>query len=277
MRKDRKTIAGPAPASDSAHDLRPIDRRRLLDGALLLGGGLAASTLLPDWARAQAMHRASAMSGARAQTAAPGLTPALSGPRIALEIGATQFRLDGKTGQAVTVNGTLPGPLIRLREGQDVRIAVTNQLDEDSSVHWHGLLVPFQMDGVPGVSFPGIRPGETFTYDFPVRQAGTYWYHSHSGMQEAVGLYGPIVIDPATARALRRPYDREYVIVLSDWSFMPPHDDHAQAEAAARLFQLPAADPGAAPVWRGVGHKAMSEAERLAGRACACRPPISPT
>ena len=111
--------------------------------------------------------------------------------------------------------------MIRLREGQNVRLAVTNHLDEDTSIHWHGLLLPFQMDGVPGVSFPGIRPHETFVYEFPVIQSGTYWYHSHSNLQEAMGHYGPIVIDPAGADPVQ--YDREHIIVLSDWSFMHPH------------------------------------------------------
>jgi CopA family copper-resistance protein len=108
-----------------------------------------------------------------------------------------------------------------LKEGQSVRLAVTNRLKEDTSIHWHGLIVPFQMDGVPGVSFPGIRPGETFTYAFPIRQSGTYWYHSHSGMQEAMGHYGPIVIDPAGPDPVQ--FDREHVIVLADWSPVHPH------------------------------------------------------
>ena len=98
---------------------------------------------------------------------------------------------------------------------------MTNTLDEDTSIHWHGLLLPFQMDGVPGISFPGIKAGETFVYEFPVRQAGTYWYHSHSNLQEAMGHYGPLVIDPSGADPVA--YDREHVLVLSDWSFLHPH------------------------------------------------------
>src|SRR3546814_9442985 len=94
------------------------------------------------------------------------------------------LHVDGKMRHAIGINGTVPGPLVRLKEGQTARIHVTNELDEDSSIHWHGLILPFQMDGVPGLSFPGIAPGKTFTYEFPVRQAGTYWYHSHSGLQE---------------------------------------------------------------------------------------------
>ncbi|MCA1748488.1 MAG: copper resistance system multicopper oxidase [Sphingomonadales bacterium] len=190
-----------------------IDRRGLLSGALALGGGLAASSLLPGWARAQSHGHHRPMAAA-----SPGV---LSGEEIALTIGETRFTVGGRTGHAITVNGTLPAPLIRLREGQNLRIAVTNHLDADSSIHWHGLLLPFEMDGVPGVSFPGIRPHETFTYEFPVRQAGTYWYHSHSDMQEAMGHYGPIVIDPAHRDPVA--YDREHVLVLSDWSFMHPH------------------------------------------------------
>jgi|TARA_Y100000815_G_C13343020_1_gene500815 CopA family copper-resistance protein len=130
-------------------------------------------------------------------------------------------RIGGKAGLATGINGTLPAPLLRFREGDDVTLNVTNRLDEDTSIHWHGLLVPFHMDGVPGVSFPGIKPGETFSYKFRIPQNGTYWYHSHSGLQEQLGHYGPIVIDPKDADPVA--YDREYVLVLSDWSFTSPH------------------------------------------------------
>ena len=195
-----------------------LDRRRLVQSAFALGGGAAASLLLPGWARAQTSHDHHLMPAATGPAPGRGV---LSGENIELAIGRTPYTLGGKTGHAVTVNGTLPAPLIRLREGQKVRIAVTNHLEEDSSIHWHGILLPFQMDGVPGVSFPGIRPHQTFTYEFPVRQSGTYWYHSHSGLQEAIGLYGPLVIDPAHHDPVA--YDRDHVIVLSDWSFMHPH------------------------------------------------------
>jgi CopA family copper-resistance protein len=194
-----------------------IGRRALLRGGLVTATGLTLSGLLPGWARAQSGHEG---HGELASTPSPS-PGTLSGENIALSIGNSPFTVGGRTGHAITVNGTLPAPLIRLREGQNVRLAVTNHLDVDSSIHWHGLLLPFQMDGVPGISFPGIRPHETFTYEFPVIQAGTYWYHSHSNLQEAMGVYGPIVIDPAEAE--HAPYDREHVIVLSDWSFMHPH------------------------------------------------------
>lgn len=187
--------------------LRP-DRRTLLKVAG--GAGLASLTsLLPAWA----------------QNGSAGIAPTLptlSGPDVSLSVGHSPFSVGGRTGHAVTINGTLPAPLLRLREGQNVRLAVTNTLDEDTSIHWHGILLPFQMDGVPGVSFPGIRPRETFVYEFPIRQAGTFWYHSHSGLQEAMGHYGPIIIDPANADPVA--YDREHVLVLSDWSFLHPHE-----------------------------------------------------
>lgn len=128
--------------------------------------------------------------------------------------------MDGRAGGAVLVNGSLPAPTLRLTEGQRVRITVENRMDEETSIHWHGLLTPPQMDGVPGVSFPGIPARSSFVYDFPIRQAGTYWYHSHSGFQEQEGLYGAIVIDPRGPDPVA--YDREHVVVLSDFSFMPP-------------------------------------------------------
>jgi CopA family copper-resistance protein len=186
----------------------PVHRRALLRAAALAGTGLAADALLPAWAR-------SATGGPVAAI------PTLEGPDIALTIGHAMIEIDGKMRHAVAVNGGVPGPLLRLKQGQNVRLSVTNALDEDTSIHWHGLLLPFQFDGVPGVSFPGIRPGETFVYRFPVVQAGTYWYHSHSGLQEQMGHYGPIVIDPADPDPVA--CDREHVVVLSDFSALHPH------------------------------------------------------
>ncbi len=203
--------------------MRDFDRRQLLRGASMIGGGMAVSAMLPSWA----------------QSATPGLVstlPTVSGENIAMTIGHTPFKVDGRMGHAVTINGTVPGPLVRLQEGQNVRLAVTNRLDEDTSIHWHGLLLPFQMDGVPGVSFAGIKPGETFNYEFKVRQNGTYWYHSHSGLQEQMGHYGPIVIDPAGADPVA--YDREHVVVLSDYSFMHPHTMMRKLKAHAGYFNM---------------------------------------
>ncbi len=184
---------------------RVLDRRQLLHGAAVAGGGLALSTYMPAWAQP--------VSGGIVRP-----LPTVSGTDIALAIDRFPLIVDGKRTPAIGVNGTVPAPLIRLKEGETVRLAVSNKLDVDSSIHWHGLLVPFPMDGVPGVSFPGIAPRSTFTYEIPVRQAGTYWYHSHSGAQEQEGLYGPIVIDPAGPDPIA--YDREHVIVLADHSPM---------------------------------------------------------
>jgi len=191
-----------------------IDRRSLLRAGAVGAAGLGFSGLFPAWAQ----------SGSAGLAGSPGLAPqmpTLSGENIHLRIANTPFTVGGRTGHAVTMNGVLPAPLIRLREGQNVRLHVENTLDEDSSIHWHGLIVPFQMDGVPGVSFPGIKPHTTFVYEFPLLQSGTYWYHSHSGLQEQQGHYGPIVIDPAEPDPVA--YDREHVIVLSDWTFLHPH------------------------------------------------------
>lgn len=198
-----------------------LDRRAFLARGGALGSIIALPPLLPAWAQ----------SGTRGL--APDM-PTLSGENIALRIGASPFTVGGRTGQAITINGTLPAPLLRLREGQNVRLAVTNALEESTSIHWHGILLPFQMDGVPGVSFPGIRPGETFLYEFPIRQAGTFWYHSHTGLQEQLGHYGPIVIDPATPDPVA--YDREHVLVLSDWSFMNPQTIMRKLKAQSDYF-----------------------------------------
>jgi CopA family copper-resistance protein len=196
------------------------DRREFLRGATLASGAAAIAGAL-TWARVMPGWAQSGHHGLAQGEAVPG-GGVVSGESIALTIGAQAFRTGGRTGQAVTINGTLPGPLLRLREGQDLRIRVHNTLPEATSIHWHGLLLPFRMDGVPGISFPGIPPGTTFEYAFPVRQSGTYWYHSHSNMQEAVGMYGAIVIDPAAPDEAA--CDREHVLVLSDWSFIHPHE-----------------------------------------------------
>ncbi len=198
-----------------------IGRRALLQSGIAGAAGIGLSGLFPAWAQSGTAGIVPTM-------------PALSGEDIALTIGNTPFTVGGRTGHAVTVNGTLPAPLIRLREGQNARLTVTNHLDEDSSIHWHGLIVPFEMDGVPGVSFPGIRAGESYVYEFPVRHAGTFWYHSHSGLQEQQGHYGPIIIDPAHHDPVG--YDREHVIVLSDWSFLHPHEIMGQLKRSPGYF-----------------------------------------
>jgi len=138
-----------------------------------------------------------------------------------LTIDRQDVDVGGRHGESLTINGQLPGPTLHFKEGEDVTIHVTNKLKEDTSLHWHGLLLPGEMDGVPGFNnFDGIKPGETFTYSFKVRQSGTYWYHSHSGGQEQEGLYGPIVITPKKPDPVKS--DRDYVVVLSDFTTESP-------------------------------------------------------
>ena len=185
-----------------------LDRRQLLRGAALTGGGLALAAHMPAWAQPVSAGIARPL-------------PSVSGEDIRLRVEHVMRTIDGKRSHGIGINGSAPAPLVRLREGQNVRLHVENTLDEETSIHWHGLLLPFQMDGVPGVSFPGIPARSTFTYEFPIIQSGTYWYHSHSGLQEQEGHYGPIVIDPKGADPVQ--FDREHVIVLSDHSAMHPH------------------------------------------------------
>ncbi|MEL7686928.1 copper resistance system multicopper oxidase [Citromicrobium bathyomarinum] len=198
----------------------PISRRRLIQSTAALA---AVSALpMPAWARGQSLTHTGNGFGE------------VSGEDIELAIRNHHFSTGGRSGHAVAVNGTVPGPLVRLREGQNVRLHVTNHLEEDSSIHWHGLLVPFQFDGVPGVSFPGIRPGERFTYEFPIRQSGTYWWHSHSGLQEQAGHYGPIVVESADPDPR---YDRDYVVLLSEFTPMHPHEIMRKLKVGEHYFQ----------------------------------------
>jgi CopA family copper-resistance protein len=184
----------------------------------LIGGG-AAALATPSWAVGASINGHHSRShGASAIQAGFG---ELSGEVIDLSVMAGPRTVEGRTGLGIAVNGTVPGPLIRLREGQNVRLNVSNLLSEDTSIHWHGLLVPFQYDGVPGISFPGIKPGETFVYEFPVRQSGTYWYHSHSGLQEQQGHYAPLVIEPAGGEPVQ--VDRDYILLLSEFTPLHPH------------------------------------------------------
>src|SRR5687768_10061923 len=145
---------------------------------------------------------------------------AMTGSDFDLRFEEAPINFTGKPRTALTVNGSVPAPTLRWREGDTVTLRVANTLGEDASIHWHGILLPANMDGVPGLSFHGIRPGETYTYRFNVRQGGTYWYHSHSGFQEQQGVYGPLVIDPREPEPFT--YDREHVVLLSDWTDEKP-------------------------------------------------------
>lgn len=158
----------------------------------------------------------------------------LSGKVFDLSIDYKTVNFTGKSARATVVNQVLPGPILRWKEGETVTLRVKNNLDEDSSIHWHGIILPTEMDGVPGLSFDGIKPGETFEYQFKVQQNGTYWYHSHSGFQEQTGVYGPIIIDPAEPDPVV--YDREYVVMLSDWSDTPPEKIYANLKKQSTYY-----------------------------------------
>jgi len=184
-----------------------LPRRRFVQG-LAAGGVLFGLTpfATPSWGQTTDANKS--------------MPEVLSGTEFNLEISETPVNFTGSPQMATTINGSLPGPTLRWREGDTVTIRVTNKLRESTSIHWHGIILPFQMDGVPGISFPGIAPGETFVYRFKVEQNGTYWYHSHSGMQEATGMIGAIVIEPRSSDPVRA--DREFVIQLSDWTAEDP-------------------------------------------------------
>ena len=206
--------------------MNAVDRRRFLGTCASGAGVLGLTASLPAWARGASLHGGMIRPG----------FDEVSGRSIDLTIGEGPRVVQGRRGHAIAVNGSVPGPLVRLKEGEPVRLNVTNTLDSDSSIHWHGLLVPFQFDGVPGVSFPGIKPGETFVYDLPaIRQTGTYWWHSHSDLQEQAGHYGPIVIDPAGPEPVR--VDRDYVLLLSEFTALHPHTVMEKLKKGEGYFQ----------------------------------------
>jgi len=159
----------------------------------------------------------------------------LSGREFNLTIDKTYVNITGKESIATAVNSMLAGPTLRWREGDEITINVTNNLDESSSIHWHGIILPANMDGVPGISFNGIAPGETFSYKFKVVQSGTYWYHSHSGFQEQTGVYGAIVIEPKEEIL---EYDKEYVISLSDYSDEKPSSIYRKLKLSADYYNF---------------------------------------
>ena len=150
----------------------------------------------------------------------PGLPSVLTGNEFDLFIGETPVNITGSPRTAMTINGSLPGPLLRWREGETVTLRVKNRLDQDTSIHWHGIILPANMDGVPGLSFHGMAPDGMYEYKFKVHQNGTYWYHSHSGLQEQAGVYGPIVIDSKEPEPFQ--YNRDYVVMLTDWTDEDP-------------------------------------------------------
>ena len=150
----------------------------------------------------------------------PGQPNVLSGTDFDLYIGELPVNITGAARTAMAINGSIPGPILRWREGDTVTLRVRNRLQQDTSIHWHGIILPANMDGVPGLSFHGIAPDGMYEYKFKVQQNGTYWYHSHSGFQEQVGVYGALVIDAKEPEPFT--YDRDYVVMLSDWTDEDP-------------------------------------------------------
>lgn len=220
-------------------------RRRFVQG--LAFGGVAAGV---------GLNPLSLLAAGDSQIAAQ--PPVLRGNRFDLSIGETAVNYTGRRRTATLVNGSLPAPVLRWREGDRVTLRVTNRLAQDSSIHWHGIILPFQMDGVPGLSFDGIRPGETFTYTFDVKQSGTYWYHSHSNFQEQTGLYGAIVIDPREPDPVA--YDRDYVVMLSEWTDERPDDIYAKLKKASHYYNFN--ERTTADVWRDIREKGAAQTWR---------------
>ena len=196
-------------------------RRRFVQG--LTGGALAI---------AGARH----FGWAAADSEAGDAGAVLSGTDFNLEIGALPVNFTGQPGIATAMNGRLPAPLLRWREGDTITLRVSNRLSAPSSIHWHGIILPADMDGVPGLSFNGIGPGETYVYRFKVNQSGTYWYHSHSRFQEQTGLYGPMVIEPR--RGERHRADREHVVLLSEWTDLDPEHIYRTLKRQSNYFNF---------------------------------------
>ena len=212
-----------------------LSRRRFIEGVTL--GGLAAA--LPS-----------------RLLAAPPSSGQLSlrGNHFNLDVGALAVDFSGRPRRAVAVNGLLPAPILRWREGERVTLDVRNQLSQLSAIHWHGIVLPYDMDGVPGISFDGIQPGQTFRYQFDVKQSGTYWYHGHAGFQEQLGLYGAIVIEPRGGDPHR--CERDYVVLLSDWSDDDPLDIYRNLKKEAHYYNTQRRT--AADLWRDVRAKGVS-------------------
>ena len=218
-----------------------FSRRRFVQG-LALGGAFAGVGLLrasPLWALTSA-----------GQPTVP------RGSDFALDVVEAPVNYTGAARIATTVNGSVPGPVLRMRQGDTVTLRVRNRLHVPTSIHWHGILLPFDMDGVPGISFPGIASGETFAYRFTLRQSGTYWYHSHSGFQEQVGLYGAMVIEPDGSE--RHPADRDYVVMLNDWTDEDPERIYAKLKKRGDYYNM--GQPTVADFVRDARHEGVAQA-----------------
>ncbi|MDN4571718.1 copper resistance system multicopper oxidase [Pandoraea sp. XJJ-1] len=166
----------------------------------------------------------------------PGQPNVLVGNDFDLSIAEAPINITGRERTATLINGTLPGPVLRWKEGDVVTLRVANRMSTQTSIHWHGILLPTNMDGVPGLSFDGIAPGETYTYRFKIKQHGTYWYHSHSSLQEQTGVYGPLVIEPKDPEPFK--YDRDYVVMLSDWTDEDPRRIKAKLKKQSNYYNF---------------------------------------
>ena len=184
----------------------------------------------------------------------------------------------GNPARGMTINGSIPGPTLDFREGDIARVRVENRMEVETSIHWHGILLPPGMDGVPEISFPAIQPGATFTYQFPIRQSGTYWYHSHSHLQEQSGVYGAITIQPSGDHGRGHDHQpatppREVVVVFSDWTDQDPHAVLRTLKRGSDWFAL---DKGSGQSLLGAARWACS-ATTWRANGCGCRPWTSPT
>ncbi len=217
-----------------------LPRRRFVKG-IAMGGALLGLGISPE----------------RLFAADPSLSgqSILRGKRFRLTLASQRVNFTGKERFATAVNSTVPGPILRWQEGDRVSLDVTNNLAESSSIHWHGIILPTGMDGVPDISFGGIAPGETFHYEFDVRQSGTYWYHSHSGFQEQTGLYGAIIVDPLEPEPFS--YDREYVVMLSDWSDENPAAIYAKLKKMSDYYNFNERTTG--DLFRDIKEKGLSQ------------------
>lgn len=216
-----------------------LGRRRFVTGS---AAGAALLGLNPGGLRAQ-------------QESAVSRQMQLSGNRFNLRIGYQPVNFTGRERMATAVEGSVPAPTLRWKEGEKVQIQVKNNLAHDSSIHWHGIILPSAMDGVPGLSFSGISPGETFHYEFDVKQSGTYWYHSHSGFQEQTGIYGAIVIEPKDTDPVA--YDRDHVIMLSDWTDEDPEGVYAKLKKASHYYNFQ--ERTAVDLWRDIRQKGVTQ------------------
>lgn len=224
LKMSKIILPGIDPGSDYGMQPESMSRRRFVigfaAGTALMGVGL----------------------GVNAKPSSEAMKKILAGPTILrgskfdLTYSLLKVNLTGNERIATAINGSVPAPVLRWKEGETVTLNVTNNMAEDTSIHWHGIILPEDQDGVPGISFAGIKPGTTHKYQFKVNQSGTYWYHSHSGFQEQTGAYGAIVIDPKEPPPYK--YDRDYVVMLSDWTDENPTDVYHKLKKLSHYYNF---------------------------------------